>query len=211
MSTASVPTPIPASTALAMEPHTRYHADGFWTPVDFLMEDDGWWSLGWDELWVHMEHRKAGRTLPDLDLSVIAQAPTAAPGNVIEAIAGREHIEVIREPRAVTLGGRVASQIDVSAAFPPQPFPQECPGNALLGGGGTRFAAQGLGVVLLTSPNPALPPSVWAFGLAYCRTARIWVVDVDGSTITIIAAPTDPGDFDELIGLADAFVEGIEW
>ena len=205
------PVAIPTGTALSWQTDTRYSSSGFWAPVEFVIADEGWWSLGWDELWIHVEHRTPDLTLPDLDLSIIANAPRTPPEDLIAAITTREHLAVVQGPQPTTVAGHAAIRVDLVASTPPRPFPQECPGFAELGGGGTRFSASGLGVVLLTSPNPALPPASWAFGIAYCRVARIWAVDAHGSTITIIAAPTEPDRFDDLIVLADALVAGIEF
>ena len=224
MTTTSRPTEveIPETGILKLRPGTTYVASGFWEPVSFSVEEEGWWwSRGATELWVHIEYHEGGESPWDLDVSIVVQSPNSPIGAVVEEIvrlfAGSpdgttsDPGRVMTEPSATAVGGFDAVVLDVAAprdanADPPIPFGLS---------GYSRFAEGLSGVMFLEAENPsslgATSDRQWAFGVRQESAARIWVVDVDGSTITIIAATRNEEFFDELIPAAETLLAGIEF
>ena len=209
---------VPGGTLLKFEPGTVYVASRFWEPVSLSTDQDGsWWSRGSTELWVHLEYHDNGESVTDLDLTIVAHSPTASLEEVVASIIakeigwfftpdpGNETARVITPPSPTTVGGFEASVFDL---FVPRGRYDEGP-NAR---GNTLFFQTIPGLSLLTIGDNAVTGGGEArIGIRHGRAARVWVVDVAGATITIVAAATDLDLFDDLIGAADRLVADIEF
>ena len=210
--TAPAEVEIPEQGILKLQPGTAYLASDFWAPVSFTVSSDGWWwARGATDLWVHLEYHEGGGSIWDLDLSAIVSGPTLSSDDLVSEIVSDGYLEVISEPMATTVGNRAAVVFDV---FAPDAagsgdrldscVDPEYPGNS-------RFFQLHEGFHLMGDwPDDAVVGG-WGFGVRECRAARIWVVDVDGSTIAIIAAAANQELFDALIPAAEQLLAGIEF
>lgn len=212
--TPPIDTEMPAAPGrLIMRPDTTYAASRFWTPFSLTPEDEGWWVRGLEETWGYLEYygpRGLDQSRPDLgrvlDLSFVAHSVEADPESILTGFLARDHIEVVNDPVMTTVAGRDAWAVDVVNTDE---------GRAATGfacdDGGPHSAywdpAPGVSMHTVVDPRDG---STAHLGLASCRSARIWAVDVDGETIVIIAATTNE-EFDELIPVAGRLLTGIEF
>jgi len=203
---------IPEQGILKLQPGTAYLASGFWAPVSFTVASDGWWwAQGATELWVHLEYHEGGGSTWDLDLSAIAPDPTQSADDLVSEIVSDGYLEVISEPMTTTVGDRGAVVLDVYAPYTAASGDRfdSCVDPEYLGN--SRFFQLHEGFHLASDwPSDAVVGG-WGFGVRECRAARIWVVDVDGSTIIIIAAAANQELFDALIPAAEQLLAGIEF
>ena len=214
--TTTVPTEveIPASGVLKFRPGTTYVASGFWEPVSFTTEEDGWWwsqgSGGDITLAVHVEYHEHGESPWDLDVSVIAPEPTRGVDEIVSDIVDDDRLVLAADPMTATVAGYDARVLDVVGVGVEQGGFADDPCLDRGGRGNSRFWGIDPGFDILKTQDKGLGGD-WAFGVRSCRAARIWVVDVEGSTIVIIAATYNEELFDELIPAAEALIAGIEF
>ena len=196
---------IPKSGIVKFEPGTTYVAGGFWVPLSFTTDvDGGWWSRGATELWVYVEYHEGAESGWDLDVSVIAPDPTRTPGDLVSDIVGDNRLEVITDPKATTVAGHDAIVLDVEGVG----TIDDCATRA--DGGNSRFSQLSPGFFMMRHFDEVISGGV-VYGVRACRAARIWLVDVVGETIVVIAATLDGERFDDLIPIADQLVGGIEF
>jgi hypothetical protein len=196
------PTELRASTITVLDPGT-YVAPGFWSSFTLTVDELGWQSLGSRDLWVYLQYVEPGRASVNLDLSLVAHSPNGTPEGVASRIADAPETEVTRPAEPTTLDGYDAVTLDV--LVPESDF-GHCGDPSTTGN--SRFE-DGAGLSLLYDTNS--PGLGYWFGVRLCREARIWVVDVDGSTITIIAATVRPEQFDDLIPVAERLLAGVDF
>jgi len=199
-------TPIGASGILKWTPGDAYVADDFWVPIAFRPVDPGWWSLGSGELWVYLQWHEGGGSLFDIDLAVLAHAPNDAVDVVAASITEDRVVEVTARPAPTTVGGFEGVVFDILLPGELDPFVEsQYVGN-------TRFVSGLESVKLLALPDPAMSDSgTFWFGVRLGRQARVWVLDVAGSTITVIGAVTDPRDFAALAPVVDRLVSAVRF
>ena len=197
------PTEMPIAGLFKLKTET-YSTSEFWTPLTVTPATDGWWSRGVSELWLYLEYHEEGESVYDLDVAVLAHDPTSRPMALALSILGEDQVVTLSAPADTTVDGHPAVVFDAFQPELAEPF-AACPGPAVQGN--SRFPDNLSGTVVLTAPDPA--GRAWNFGIRTCRTARIWVIDVDGSTITIIASTTDAAIFDELMPIAEELIAGI--
>jgi hypothetical protein len=210
--TLPAPVEIPEAGIVKFQPDTTYVTSRFWKPVAFTVDEgDSWWARGVGEIWFYAEYHDGGGSTFDLDLSVLAHAHAAPVDDLAASIIdrevdwyyppepGEEAAQVLSAPRPTTVSGFPAQVFDIALAADR--------GDGLNEGfGNSRFSAvvPSLGLVTVDAPGRSL-----RFGVRNGRAARVWIVDVDGSTIIIIAATTTPEMFDELIPAAEKLVVGM--
>jgi hypothetical protein len=205
---------LPAAGHLALAPGT-YRASGFWTPVTLVVDDAGWTSFGADDIWVQLEHFGSDRLFPDLSVSVLAQSPGVGIAEVAATIMGYEQGEVLESSEPSSVAGFEALVFDVFVpAFPAgycddvaQRRRDEVRDVGEFAMSHSAFPPNASGIVLLYDLSGT---SGYAFGVRNCRTARIWVVDVRGSTITIVAATDLTEDAADLMATAEGLLSGLE-
>ena len=201
---------VPATAYLDLEPGTTYTASDFWAPFVLTVDDAGWRSAGSDDIWLHLQYLGGDTRGWDLDISIIAYQPSEPPETVTEdllAVAARNGAEILRRPSPTTLAGADGTVFDLEAPVRP-PSEAGCGGPVLAGH--SRFSGSSTDVVgVMTAFNQIGCPMT--FGVSTSATARIWVVDVDGSTITVIAAATNRDLFADLIPVAEKLLSGIQF
>ena len=196
------PIEIPDETVLTWDPGS-YVASGFWVPVTFDVQDEGWASQGARELWVYLTYVAPERGFFDLDMSILAHSPNAEITGVVSRIESDDEIDVTRPATETSVAGHPALVLDVVGVELPIGGGY-CGNNAP---GNSRFQDNANGLRLLTDSDS--PYYGYAFGVTLCRAARIWVVDVDGTTITIVAATDRPDVFADRIPAAERLVAGL--
>jgi hypothetical protein len=210
---------IPGTGILKLRPVTTYLASRFWVPVSLTVEEDAVWWAQAAELWVHLEYHEGGGSTWDLDVSIVAHGSNRPIAAVVEGIAellaegpggpSADPGVILVEPSGTTIAGFDALVLDVSVPGAVDP------NSEAIWTGHSRFAAGTWGVKLLEAGNPSSQGGTsdrqWGFGVRLGRAARIWVVDVDGTTITLIAATRNQELFDEWIPVAEEMLAGIEF
>ena len=204
--TVAGPIDLPPSGILLLAPGAEYRAATFWSPLTVVPDRDGWRADGSSELWIYFQYFEPGRSTYDLDLAIITHSPNAALDGVAARITGDPQVSLIAGPDPTILGGHDAVVLDIEVEAAPIGGGGYC-GNPTAGN--SRFQNNETGMALLEDSNSPIYPHF--FGVRSCRGARTWVVDVDGATITIIAATERPEMLDELIPIAEAFVAGIQF
>ena len=216
----TVPDRDPPATTIADPPRIEIPTDGllkwdtgvhvassFWTPGSFAPDDLGWWSLGATEIWVHLQLHETGESRFDLDVTLLAHAPSDPPETMVAGILTRAEVSTSGPPTATEVAGHRAITADLVLAASPL-FGGTCEINQAPGN--SRFPSNDAGIYLLTEVGGiSQGPYGSGFGIRSCRAARIWAIDVDGDTILVIAATTGHDDFERLIPYADRLLAAM--
>lgn len=169
------------SVGLVWEPGTTYVADCFLFPVSFLPTEPGWRSSGAAEEWVAL--RWVGSdTQPEVGVALLALRHDLDPVAIVDEIAPLEGIDVVAEPRPITLAGRTGLVVEVEAS--PSDGPPDA--RSCLPAGVTQFLTDAGGQRLIEGVSRSL------LGVGYCHVVRVWVLDIGGRTVTIVAGTSDP-------------------
>lgn len=178
------------------EPGTTYIAECFLVPVAFRPATAGWRSFGGNlqaaqaELWGG-EGALVGVQL----LGYESEIPHAEVLDLILAIDGVEEITPPREATIASWSGvttDIRTEPDTSPARPTQE-PEEC-------------SRTGFALKWFFDAWPGYPLVVEfprEYGLGACYRFRVWVLDVEGESITVMAVVFDPDRFEERIGDAE--------
>lgn len=65
-----------------------------------------------------------------------------------------------------------------------------------------RWNWESSGYLLVTATEPD-DPGGWEYGIPSCVRSRVWVVDVDRRSVTIVATPAHPSAFEEVVATAE--------
>ena len=169
-----------SGTAIVWKPGQTHVATCFLLPLSFTPREGGWRTFSVQEDRLHVTLAEAGA--PVAEVAILAYRPSAGLDAVADSILALEGPTVVADPTDVTLNGKPAVTFDVST--PPDPSSEpgwnECHTLSL----GTVIAAQdGPGWRLFEGGLDGTD----AYGLAPCRTFRVWVVEIAGVTVTFIA------------------------
>ncbi|HSM01727.1 MAG TPA: hypothetical protein VK960_04690 [Acidimicrobiia bacterium] len=205
--TTTTPGPVilPASRIAPLEPGVEYRAPSFWSPLSLAPAREGWRANGSSELWIYFQYFESGRSTYDLDLAIVAHSPNAEIAGVARRITNDEQVTSTAGPTPAMLDGHDAVVLDIEVEA--SRFGGGYCGNPTAGN--SRFQNNETGMVLLEDSDSPLYPHF--FGVRSCRGARIWVVDVAGATITIIAATERPEMLEDLLPVAEALVATIDF
>jgi len=190
---------------LALTPG-EYEAEAFWSPFVLSVSDDGWTSRGTNELWAYFRYYEPGESTFSLDLSLFVLAPDESPRDMITAISASTSLDVVAEARPSALAGQPGWVVDLINTADYGLAPGDCGVGSL---GYSRFSGDVYGERMLQVSSEL--GELNYFGIAACRSARIWAIDVAGSTITVIAGAFDETSFAELIAVAEELLAGIEF
>lgn len=169
---------------IVWEPGVDYTADCFIVPVSFAPGDEGWRTNGASGEWVLVTLAEGG--VPVAEVALLAYRPSAGTESIVDSILELDGLTVVSEQRDVTAGGLRAVTFDVVSAPDPSstvavPI-DEC--NSL-----------SVGVVIGAAGGPGWPllesgglDGDHNYGFSPCRAFRVWVVDVRGTVVTVLAA-----------------------
>ncbi|HUP16799.1 MAG TPA: hypothetical protein VM848_12205 [Acidimicrobiia bacterium] len=203
--TTSVPGPVDIpGRAFVLEPGL-YTTNRFLVPLTFNVDVSGWRTSGAEDDWVGVSYVEEGANTIAASLIIIAYRSTDTVDAVLGAITSIEGVTVLSDPMPTVVGGRDASVLDVHGTPDPTVVGngsnrEECS----YPGGSGRFFFDGPGYQLFSK-------EIHAFGIPACYRSRVWVVDVDSTTITMIGTTDDTSDFARLVSEIEHFLEGIQF
>lgn len=192
---------------LGLEPDTAYVAECFVHPVSLEVGEQGWSASPAESGAVTMTYKDPSGGLV-VTVALISFDRAKPPDEVLEVVASREGIAVIAEPVATEISGYPGLYMDVQGAprggdtdtlDEPRPS-QYCPPRRPV-----RFKDGGNAIV------GQVGGAADAIGVGYCHVARIWAVEVDGSTVTLIAGTTDPDRHGEAVAKSEELLDGLSF
>lgn len=183
--------------AFVWEPGT-YTTNRFLVPLSFTVEVEGWRSSGAEDDWVMLAYVQPGATDRVATIVVLAYRPDNSVEAVLDAITSIDGVSAMSDPNSTVIGGFDALVVDVEGA----------PGTSRTGDcllvASVRFSLDSPGYVLLTE-------GINGFGIPACYRTRVWVVGVDGTTVTMIATTEDAEDFERLMAAAEQLLDGLQF
>jgi hypothetical protein len=189
--------------ALVWEPGT-YITNSFLVPMTFTVEAAGWGSYGAEGEWVEVGFVEEGATTVAASLVIIAYRPTESIETVLGAITSIDGVSVLSDPANAVVAGFDAKIVDLEGTPDPTFIGggrgRECSDPA----GSGRFFVDGAGYQLFSK-------GLSAYGIPACYLSRVWVVAVDGTTITMIGTTDDPNDFERLMAEVEHLLEGLRF
>lgn len=194
---------------LVWEPGTTYIADCFVVSVAFEPTEHGWRSVAVGAEWIEGTWIDPDTSTPALQYVLLAYEPSESPGDVIESIVNREGVDAISAVRHESIAGHTSLRIDVTTK-------PEAPMSSPVGRGGCTttlthslnlFGGERPGYVLMDRLNMGGSRSV--YGLGACLAFRIWAIDVDGATMTLIAASVDTDRLPDVGALVESLFASV--
>ncbi|MDX1448795.1 MAG: hypothetical protein R3246_06980 [Acidimicrobiia bacterium] len=187
---------------LVWEPGETYVAPCFLVPIAFEPTEDGWASTGGRTDLVRARWREPAEDGLVVRVALFPLGSSDSPQGVMDRIAQHELISEISDRTEAVVAGYSALVADVEGA--PEP------GGELVSPDGSActpehrsvwFPATSFGHTLLELLTIGGGSEV--VGVGACHVARIWVVDVDGVSITIVGGTGDPERHPEALAKID--------
>ena len=195
------PTLLTAGRTVLLESGTAYASGGFVLPFSFRVDDDGWRWYGVAEDWAYLGWVSDGEVAAAV--AILGYRTSLAPAEIVEAVESIEGVDVVAGPSDTVVGAFDGLSIDVEGA------PERAQvgiGSQPCTDGVARFFTDEAGYALVEDPaNP------FEYGVAACKVSRLWVVDANGQSITLIGGATDPGRFDEVIPVVERLVDSMSF
>lgn len=170
---------------------TTYFADCFVMSVTLHPTEAGWRSVSVGAEWIEGTWIEPGTSEPALQFVLLAYESSRSPEDVIGSIVDAEGVNAITEARPATVAGRTGVQVDVvTEAGSPTAGQSGRPGC-------TTTLTHSLNLLFGERPGFTLLDRIdmggggSLYGLGACLAFRIWAIDVDGITLTLIAAAPD--------------------
>ena len=172
-------------------------------PLTLNVDVSGWWTSGAEDDWVGVAYVEEGANTVAASLVIIAYLPTDTVEAVLGAITSIEGVLVLSDPMPTVVDGRDATVVDVDGT----------PDSTATGtrrrecsepGGSGRFFFDGPGYQLFSK-------GLFAVGIPACFRSRVWVVDVDGTTITMIGTTDDTDEFSRLVPEIEHLLKGLQF
>lgn len=173
-------------------PGSTYRADCFVVPLEFRPEHEGWTSSSAGGDWVKVRWSDPEMDGSEVRGAVLAYRSSDAAENVLDQLTSSELINEVSERTMLVADGMDMLVVDVEGADEP---------------GGEVIAPDGV-------PCSPDQPVWWrrgrfghtivdrgggVIGVGACHIVRIWVVDVGGTTITILGGSADPDRHDQAV------------
>lgn len=187
--------------AVVWEPGRDHVADCFVTPVSFRVDDPGWRSFGADEGWVFVSWVDPEDQAFRVNVAFTAEPAGQDPEAAVQSILRPDGIVGSGEPMSQSVAGLMATTIDVEgAAFD------------TVGLSGRECVPDGSFVFF--SGDQEAYPVVEAFGgnffgVGACQVVRLWSLEVDGRTLTILGGTADPDRHRDAVAAIDVLFEAL--
>lgn len=182
-----------------------YRAECFIVPLSFEPDEDGWRSAGGGDLRIRIDWREPGGDVA-IRMAVLVYEPHLEPASVLERILAIDGVNAVGGSRAVSVGAHDTLTVDVDT----DPDPQS--------GSSSRECSSHQGLVTWGYDAwPGYPLVVdsrslggtYEYGLGACATFRIWAVDIEGTTVTVLATTDDQSRFEELRPTVERLLESL--
>lgn len=188
------PVAIESFTGLAWEPGVPYSADSFVVPVQFTANRDGWLSRGADRRWASLWFDEDLDGSTDATLTLMAHMPTTDPDVLVSEILQTEGVRQLTPAVEQTVGERKMIVVDVEG----EPEPQ---------GGSVSECSRPASAQFTTGAGYEFFEDGGSFGIPACYRSRVWIVEIDGSALTIVGVVEDEAEFDDLMMWLEALLE----
>lgn len=179
----------------------RYVVDCFVVPVSFGPAEEGWRSLSAGEEWVELFWEGEDSELT-ANVLLLAYRLNDTPQAMIGSVVAIEGVRADSEASAGEVAGRPALWVDLETDRD-RNFDDRCSTGLFQG---LRYSRQGgffnPGYLLKDVGTGAANQG---FGLGACKRFRLWGVDVDGVTVTVVATVGGTADhrFGELVPIVE--------
>lgn len=189
-----------------LEPGPSYIAECFIQPVALRVTELGWSASPAEETAVSVTYTDRSNGL-SVGVALIAVNSEDSPEEVLDVIASKQGITALADPIISEVSGRPGLYFDVQgdprgggvqALDEPRPS-RNCPPRRPVrykDGGNTLIGQVG---------------ATDEIGVGYCHVARVWAVEVDGLTITIVGGTTDPERHEEAVAKVESLFEGLSF
>lgn len=184
--TSSVPSANPqdiCGAALLWDPGLSYVADCFLIPVTFAPTGPGWRSIRSGPEWIELSWVDAASDEVQIRLLFLILDAAQPPDEVLESILTIEGVDVLRPPAPTEIAGIDALVADV--ATEPRPATGTDRTCTSMTHSVNLFGGERPGYLLLDRTGVGRGA---AYGLGACLAFRIWTLNLDGVTVTVIAA-----------------------
>lgn len=169
------------SRGMVWEAGTMYVADCFVHPMSFVPQEEGWGSAGGGGghlliRWIDPEDRDVS-----VQIALLSYQSQQTPSEVLASIVQVDGVVVVDGPVATELAGGIGVGAELEGESEQDLGPLYCNGgNAVLLSAGTY----GHGFYEIQNGR--------VIGVGACDLVQAWVVDVGGSTVTILAGTEEP-------------------
>jgi hypothetical protein len=200
------PVEIPGS-ALLWEPGVAHSTDRFFVPVTLTPDVPGWRSLGSGALAFTVSYVPEGENETRATVTFGAYRPEQSGAHLIDEIISIDGVVALTEPVHVEIGTHPAVVVDVEGA--PDTDSRKFSlghGPCTVPGGTALFWDEGAGYKLM-----AIPGERMTLGVPACFLSRIWVVDVDGAAIMVVAVVQETEDFTRLMPAVGRLLAGVQF
>lgn len=178
-----------------------YTASSFLVPITFAGAE-GWSSVGAAFEFAALKYDADADGGSDATLTIFAYDVESKPPDILDDVLVFDGVDAISERTAITLAGVPAITLDVDGA-PLDSLPGTSSG--CTEPVGTAFFYQTTeSYTLLELP---LKVGQGAFGIPACFRSRVWVLAVEGWSITAIGVTRDVEHFEELMPILQEFLE----
>lgn len=173
---------------MAWDTGVAYVADCFIVSVTFEPTVEGWRSRGVGAEWIEGTWIDPETSTPSVHFALLAYESSKAPEEVIASIVDIDGVNATSEIQSALVAGRTGLQVDVIT----DPAPANNHTHGRRGGCSTDFD-HALDLSLF-SPGYILMDRIGfssfgsVYGLGACFAFRIWAIEVDGFTLTLIVA-----------------------
>lgn len=192
-STVPGPVAIDDFTGLAWEQGVPYVAESFVPPVTFTVNRDGWLSRGAGPLWASMWLDSDLDGDSDATLTLMSYQPTTDADVLVSEILQIEGVRQLTPAVEQTIGPFTMVVVDVEG----EPDPQ---------GGSVSECSLPASAQFTTGAGYELFSEDGFFGIPACYQSRIWIVEIDGHTLTLVGVAEDEDEFEMLMELLEEMV-----
>lgn len=182
---------------------STYAAPCFLVPLSFQPAEDGWRSVGVGVEWLEALWVDPATSEQSIRFGTLAFRPSDGPEEVMDSILALEGVTALTDPVATAIGGADAVTVDLETA------PVDLAGQENLC---AKSVAYGINLPdargsILLDITALTGGANRTFGLGACLTFRVWVVEAEGNTITVLATTEDEARFDEMIDVVERLLE----
>ena len=192
--TTPAPVTIDAFVGLEWEPSVTYQAESFVVPLSFTVDREGWISRGADRRWTEVWFDEDMDGSADVTLTFLAHRPGLDPDSLVTEIMRTDGVRQLTPAVERTIGTTTMVVVDVEGDVDPQ-------------GTGLAECSQPASAQFTSIAGHELFEDGASFGIPACYRSRIWIFDVNGSTITAIGVVAEEDAFDELVVILEVLLE----
>lgn len=181
-----------------------YLAECFVVPVSFQSPGEGWVSSSVGDSWLVVRWMDPADSEVAAWMGMLPFRHEETPSVVVDEILSVEGISLVpgSERETVTLGSWAGVRVDVAGA---EDGPSILSGSGCTTGQAVMFNPH-TGHELGSTGNPSL-----VIGVGACHVVRVWVVEVEDRSMTILGGTVDPDRHQEAVAKIEELFEGMSF